>query len=186
MTRYQMEEINAWLDSIRQSPIRKSYNGESCVSSSINMETNNEKENKSMPKIINYMYDDIQKATILTWSDGTKTVAKCENNDEPSLYNGFMICVAKKFVPNATSQANEWIVKKPKREAAAKAKAKAEQEEAERIASKKAEKTKQWNLRKQAGLIAEAYKDRQEREEIKKIAIEKYNVPSDFVEEFFD
>lgn len=150
--------------------------------------TTETKENKTMPKltITNYMFDDVQNSTILTWSDGTKTAAKCEDTDKFSLYVGFMICVAKKFMPNATTQANEWLVKKPKREAEAKAKVEADRAEAERIAAKKAESAKQWHLRKQAGMIAEAYKNQQEIDEIKRIAVERYNVPADFIKKFFD
>lgn len=149
-------------------------------------ETMNKTTNNSTLTIINYMYDEMQNSTILTWSDGTKTTAKCEDDTEPSRYIGFMVCVAKKFMPNATSLANEWLVKKPKREAEAKAKIEAEKAEAERIAAKKAESAKQWHLRKQAGMIAEAYKNQQEIDEIKRIAVERYNVPTDFIEKFFE
>jgi hypothetical protein len=35
-------------------------------------------------------------------------------------------------------------------------------------------------------LIAEAYKNQQEIDEIKRIAVERYNVPADFIEKFFE
>lgn len=46
-----------------------------------------------MPKEI--IYNDA--ATIVYWADGTKTVVKCNENDEYSEYSGFVAAVAKKM-----------------------------------------------------------------------------------------
>ena len=39
-------------------------------------------------------------AVIVKWSDGTKTVARCEENDTYSKEAGLSICIAKKFMGN--------------------------------------------------------------------------------------
>ena len=39
-------------------------------------------------------------ATVVFWSDGTKTVAKCDKNDTYDDEKGFLICIFKKVFPN--------------------------------------------------------------------------------------
>ena len=39
-------------------------------------------------------------ATIIIWSDGTKTVVKCQQGDEYDPERGFLLCVAKKMFGN--------------------------------------------------------------------------------------
>jgi len=39
-------------------------------------------------------------ATIIIWSDGTKTVVKCQSGDEYDPEHGFLLCVAKKMFGN--------------------------------------------------------------------------------------
>lgn len=141
-------------------------------------------ENK--PTITDYNYYPLEKTTVLTWSDGTKTTAKNSNTDgdtENDLFVGFMICIAKKFMHNATSVAEEWIVKKPKRKAAAEAKAKKEKEDRKK-AKRRAE------LRKKAEMINAAYAaeeaEKSMNKKIKRIAMEKYNIPEDFVDKYLD
>lgn len=52
-----------------------------------------------MPKEI--IYNDA--ATIVYWTDGTKTVVKCNENDEYSEYAGFVAAVAKKMYGGANA-----------------------------------------------------------------------------------
>lgn len=52
-----------------------------------------------MPKEI--IYNDA--ATIVYWADGTKTVVKCNENDEYSEYSGFVAAVAKKMYGGANA-----------------------------------------------------------------------------------
>ena len=52
-----------------------------------------------MPKEI--IYNDA--ATIVYWADGTKTVVKCNENDEYSEYAGFVAAVAKKMYGGANA-----------------------------------------------------------------------------------
>jgi hypothetical protein len=42
-------------------------------------------------------------ATIVYWTDGTKTVVKCNKNDEYSEYSGFVAAVAKKMYGGANA-----------------------------------------------------------------------------------
>ena len=39
-------------------------------------------------------------ATVVYWTDGTKTVVKCQPGDEYDPMTGFLLCVAKKFFGN--------------------------------------------------------------------------------------
>lgn len=39
-------------------------------------------------------------ATIIIWSDGTKTVVKCQQGDEYDPERGFLLCVAKRMFGN--------------------------------------------------------------------------------------
>lgn len=49
-------------------------------------------------------------ATIILWSDDTKTVAKCNQDDEYSPEAGFAICVAKKYRNNYYKDLNKSII----------------------------------------------------------------------------
>jgi hypothetical protein len=51
-------------------------------------------------------------ATIVFWSDGTKTVVKCNNNCEFDPYYGIAVCCAKKLLgntPNFNTQINKAV-----------------------------------------------------------------------------
>lgn len=51
-------------------------------------------------------------ATIVFWADGTKTVVKCQEGDEPSLEHGLAMCIAKKALGNKSNFNNvfhKWI-----------------------------------------------------------------------------
>lgn len=48
--------------------------------------------------IVKVVYND--PATVVFWTDGTKTVVKCKENDEFSKENGLALCIAKKALGN--------------------------------------------------------------------------------------
>ena len=50
-------------------------------------------------------------ATIVFWSDGTKTVSKCHGNDNYNAETGFMICCMKKLVgsTNFKKALKDWV-----------------------------------------------------------------------------
>lgn len=51
-------------------------------------------------------------ATIVLWDDGTKTVVKCQEDDEYSKEQGLALCIAKKHLGNKSNFNNEfkrWI-----------------------------------------------------------------------------
>ena len=50
------------------------------------------------PKIQDVIFHD--PATIIYWTDGTKTVVKCQEGDTYDKKMGFLLCVAKKFFGN--------------------------------------------------------------------------------------
>jgi hypothetical protein len=48
-------------------------------------------------------------ATIVLWADGTKTVVKCQNNDEYDPEKGLAMCIAKKALGNKGNYYNSFI-----------------------------------------------------------------------------
>lgn len=51
-------------------------------------------------------------ATIVLWTDGTKTVVKCGKNDTYDLEKGLALCIAKKYLGNKSNFNNvfkEWL-----------------------------------------------------------------------------
>ena len=56
------------------------------------------KEGSGAMLVKDVIYND--PATIVLWSDGTKTVVKCQPGDEYDSLKGFLMCVCKKFCGN--------------------------------------------------------------------------------------
>lgn len=82
-------------------------------------------------------------ATIIWWSDGTKTVVKCQKGDKMDPEKGIAMCVMKKFMGTNDTHSNyldfakDAIAKYEKQQAAEKAKKKAEADKKRRAAAKK-------------------------------------------------
>ena len=131
------------------------------------------KGNFNMPKITNYKYTEDTAITTIEWSDGTKTTVHAEHPETADPYTGFVAACAKKAFGNNSTINNlfdEWVIKRPAREAEAKAKAEAVKLEEKRIADKNRTKKENWEIHKRATEIAKEYKAR-------KLAYEKYGVP---------
>lgn len=138
-----------------------------------------------MPSIVSHTFKNGR--TTIKWSDGTMTQVAC-NPDKADMYTGFMIAVAKKAYGNnntINNLADKWLFKIPKQEAERKAKEKAEKIEQERIAANKARKReinrKKKIIRDEAKRIKEQYEREELEAEAKKMAIEKFGVPADYV-----
>ena len=58
----------------------------------------NTTENKYVPDIRNVVFN--YPATIVFWEDGTKTVVKCQPDDDYSMETGLALCIAKKALGN--------------------------------------------------------------------------------------
>ena len=82
-------------------------------------------------------------ATIIWWSDGTKTVVKCQKGDKMDPEKGIAMCVMKKFMGTNETHSNyldfakDSIAEYEKQQAAEKAKKKAEADKRRRAAAKK-------------------------------------------------
>ena len=82
-------------------------------------------------------------ATIIWWSDGTKTIVKCQKGDKMDPEKGIAMCVMKKFMGTNETHSNyldfakDAIAKYEKKQAAEKAKKKAEADKRRRAAAKK-------------------------------------------------
>lgn len=82
-------------------------------------------------------------ATIIWWSDGTKTVVKCQKGDKMDPEKGIAMCVMKKFMGTNETHSNyldfakDAIAEYEKQQAAEKAKKKAEADKRRRAAAKK-------------------------------------------------
>lgn len=82
-------------------------------------------------------------ATIIWWSDGTKTIVKCQKGDKMDPEKGIAMCVMKKFMgtnktgSNYLDFAKDAIAEYEKQQAAEKAKKKAEADKKRRAAAKK-------------------------------------------------
>lgn len=82
-------------------------------------------------------------ATIIWWSDGTKTVVKCQKGDKMDPEKGIAMCVMKKFMGTNETHSNYLDFAKPaieayeKQQAAEKARKKAEADKRRRAAAKK-------------------------------------------------
>ncbi len=55
----------------------------------------------AVPQIKNVVFND--PATVVMWSDGTKTVVKCQPGDSYSKETGLALCIAKKFLGNKSN-----------------------------------------------------------------------------------
>ena len=82
-------------------------------------------------------------ATIIWWSDGTKTIVKCQKGDKMDPEKGIAMCVMKKFMGTNETHSNyldfakDAIAEYEKQQAAEKAKKKAEADKRRRAAAKK-------------------------------------------------
>lgn len=82
-------------------------------------------------------------ATIIWWSDGTKTIVKCQKGDKMDPEKGIAMCVMKKFMgtnetySNYLDFAKDAIAEYEKQQAAERAKKKAEADKRRRAAAKK-------------------------------------------------
>lgn len=70
-----------------------SKNGESSMTNK-----KNTTDNKCVPGIKNVIFN--YPATIVFWEDGTKTVVKCQPDDDYSRETGLALCIAKKALGN--------------------------------------------------------------------------------------
>lgn len=128
-----------------------------------------------MPEINNYTYNNEIGLTTIEWCDGTKTIVRAENPDMADQFTGFMTAYAKKASGNTNRINNlfdEWIVKKPKRDAELKAK------EERIIAESKSKEERDRKKREKHLIRREALRIKREYE-AKKLANEKYSVPID-------
>ena len=57
-----------------------------------------ESENRYVPEIKNVIFN--YPSTTVLWSDGTKTVVKCQQGDKYSMETGLALCIAKKALGN--------------------------------------------------------------------------------------
>lgn len=73
---------------------------------------------ETKPKIIRVLFN--KPATIIFWSDGTKTVSKCSEGDTYNKEVGFLIARAKKFekTENIVDDIDKWVYGKEKAEMA--------------------------------------------------------------------
>ncbi len=70
-------------------------NSNSTVTKESLLPVKNLKDNVDIVKVV---YND--PATVVFWTDGTKTVVKCKEDDEFSKENGLALCIAKKALGN--------------------------------------------------------------------------------------
>lgn len=86
-----------------------------CELMNIFQESNARSKNKNRPKIERVIFND--PATIVIWSDKTKTIVKCQGGDIYDAEKGLALCISKKFFGNK-GNFNEvfksWIPEKPK------------------------------------------------------------------------
>lgn len=100
-------------------------------------------------------------ATIIWWSDGTKTVVKCQKGDKMDPEKGIAMCVMKKFMGTNKTGSNYLDFAKPaiaeyeKQQAAEKAKKKAEADKKRRAAAKKKGSAGNANYKREAKAKAE-------------------------------
>lgn len=141
--------------------------------------------NQKMPAIVSHTFKNGR--TTIKWSDGTMTQVACDPN-KADMYTGFMIAVAKKAYGNnntINNLADKWLFKIPKQKAEREAKEKAEKIEQERIAANKARKREIYRkkkiIRDEARRIKEQYEKEELEAEARKMAIEKFGVPADYV-----
>lgn len=69
-----------------------------CISPQDNSSDNNKLKKTIMNKVVKVIYN--KPATIVFWSDGTKTVVKCEKKDKYDPEKGFFIACTKKLFGN--------------------------------------------------------------------------------------
>lgn len=146
-----------------------------------------EKENKDMPKIANYKYNEENGLTEITWSDKTITRVVAGDNTEKSAYVGFVSACAKKLFGNKSTYLNQfdkWTVKIPERERLATEKKAKEDKEREEAKTRKAAKKAERRAKREVELLAKEFSDNYKHESVweqaKKLAMKKYGVPADY------
>lgn len=130
---------------------------------------------KAVPNIIDYSYNEEIGLTTIKWSDGTKTIARAENPEKADKFTGFMTAYAKKAAGNNNTindLFDEWVIEKPKKDAAIKAENEKRKNEAKAKEERARRKREKYLIRKEALRIKRDY-------EAKKLAKEKYGIPID-------
>lgn len=130
---------------------------------------------KAVPNIIDYSYNEEVGLTTIKWSDGTKTIARAENPEKADKFTGFMTAYAKKAAGNNNTindLFDEWVIEKPKKDAAIKAENEKRKNEAKAKEERARRKREKYLIRKEALRIKRDY-------EAKKLAKEKYGIPID-------
>lgn len=130
---------------------------------------------KAVPNITDYSYNEEIGLTTIKWSDGTKTIARAENPEKADKFTGFMTAYAKKAAGNNNTindLFDEWVIEKPKKDAAIKAENEKKKNEAKAREERARRKREKYLVRKEALKIKRDY-------EAKKLAKEKYGVPMD-------
>lgn len=101
-------------------------------------------------------------ATIIWWSDGDKTVVKCQKGDKMDPEKGIAMCVMKKFMGTNETHSNyldfakKAIAEYEKQKAAEKAKKKAEADKKRRTAAKKKGADENANYKRTAETLSDA------------------------------
>ena len=163
----------------------------------------NIKENKDMPKIVDYTYIEHDKVTKIKWSDGSETVV-CGSGDDATQFCGYVCAIAKKAMGNNGKMLAEWdrLVVKPverakkaeeKKRLAAEKKAEEERIREEAKAKRMAKNAKYYEEREKrrkqreiealAEQIAKEYEQDKLYAEAMKLAIEKYKVPNEYFQD---
>lgn len=153
------------------------------------------KENNTMPKIIDYIFIPEHMVTIIKWSDGSETKVRGES-ENANQFCGFVSAIAKKAFGNGGKMLSEWdrLVIKPeedKKKAEEKARIEAEEKVAtEKLhaeakakrAAKKVKRNRKRTIEDMAKDFAVMYERDKMFDEAMKIAIDKYGVPAEFFE----
>lgn len=130
---------------------------------------------KAVPNIVDYSYNEEVGLTTIKWSDGTKTIARAENPEKADKFTGFMTAYAKKAAGNNNTindLFDEWVIEKPKKDAAIKAENEKRKNEVKAREERARRKREKYLVRKEALRIKRDY-------EAKKLAKEKYGIPMD-------
>lgn len=146
-----------------------------------------EKENKDMPKIVNYKYNEETGTTTLFWADKTQTTVTADNLTEANQFEGFCAACAKKLFGNRSTYLNQfdkWTVKIPERERLAAEKKVKEDKERKETKARKAAKKAERRAKREVELLAKEFSDNYKHESVweqaKKLAMKKYGVPADY------
>lgn len=110
-------------------------------------------------------------ATIIWWSDGTKTVVKCQKGDKMDPEKGIAMCVMKKFMGTNDTHSNyldfakDAIAEYEKQQAAEKAKKREEADKKRRAAAKKKGTAENANYKRGTKVKTEAKAETENKEE---------------------